>query len=448
MDISPLLATRGNAPAPHSGKLPAPEGAGFAEQLARVAKGQVGDHQAMSTKALSPEASTEELLARFEPPQRAALEALLGGDPSSLEDLTAQPPSAEQQQALTALLGEFDSEALVALSLARQAADASESNTIPQREQEALPKAGETVSDPAGVAAVAGAPLALSAIAERMQLIDQAGAPAGQPTVTPQGDQASRLAAAQLTGADAGARARVTGTETRPTTELSSAPGTALPLAGAWSPALESASPTTSWSALVGQEAEAGPAALQATHGGQGRGGTSGQEALMGLATGGASSAGTSGTGGAQASPSPSATLGAPVASPAWSQQLGQQLVGMSQRGHQQMELHLNPAELGPLSVSLKVGEQNAQAQFLSAHAPVRSAIEQALPQLREALAEQGITLADTSVGEQRTGQGGEQRTFAASSSPADADGAVEVGPEPTPVPTTSALEGRVDLYA
>lgn len=95
------------------------------------------------------------------------------------------------------------------------------------------------------------------------------------------------------------------------------------------------------------------------------------------------------------------ASLSAPVATQAWEQQLGQQLVGLAQRGGQ-VELHLHPAELGPLSVSLKLGDQGAQAQFLSAHAQVRQAVEQALPQLREALAEQGIQLADTSVGEQR----------------------------------------------
>lgn len=95
------------------------------------------------------------------------------------------------------------------------------------------------------------------------------------------------------------------------------------------------------------------------------------------------------------------ASLSAPLATQAWEQQLGQQLVGLAQRGGQ-VELHLHPAELGPLSVSLKLGDQGAQAQFLSAHAQVRQAVEQALPQLREALAEQGIQLADTSVGEQR----------------------------------------------
>ncbi len=152
----------------------------------------------------------------------------------------------------------------------------------------------------------------------------------------------------------------------------------------------------------------------------------------------------------------PQASLPAPVTSPAWPQQLGQQLVRMSQGGgEQRVELQLHPAELGPLSVTLKLGDQGAQAQFLSAHAPVRQALEQAIPQLREALAEQGIQLAETSVGEQRAGQGGGDGL-----PDGDARGTGLAGhneAEPGDAPAVAAaepgtrelpLDGRVDLYA
>ncbi len=140
------------------------------------------------------------------------------------------------------------------------------------------------------------------------------------------------------------------------------------------------------------------------------------------------------------------ASLSAPVASPVWQQQLGSQLTGLAQRGQQQIELHLNPADLGPLSVSLKVDDHGAQAQFLSAHATVRAAVEQAIPQLREALAEQGISLGETSVGEQQhhgneqsgSGQGPVSTTAAVGSGDA-ADGAVDAA--------AATLSG-VDIYA
>ena len=146
-------------------------------------------------------------------------------------------------------------------------------------------------------------------------------------------------------------------------------------------------------------------------------------------------------------------SIGTPVSPPAWPSQLGQQLVQLIQRGgeqHVQMKLH--PAELGPLSISLKMTEHGAQAQFLSAHAQVRQVIEQAIPQLREALAEQGISLSDTSVGEQ--GFSNQQEAFAQHSTGSSAGGESGVtsveGETGTPVPVGSsiALDGRVDLYA
>ena len=146
-------------------------------------------------------------------------------------------------------------------------------------------------------------------------------------------------------------------------------------------------------------------------------------------------------------------SIGTPVSHPAWPSQLGQQLIQLVQRGgeqHVQMKLH--PAELGPLSISLKMTEHGAQAQFLSAHAQVRQVIEQAIPQLREALAEQGISLSDTSVGEQ--GFSNQQEAFAQQSTGSSAGGESGVtsveGETGTPasVGSSIALDGRVDLYA
>ncbi|OJA06282.1 flagellar hook-length control protein FliK [Halomonas sp. QHL1] len=146
------------------------------------------------------------------------------------------------------------------------------------------------------------------------------------------------------------------------------------------------------------------------------------------------------------------ATLTTPLTNPAWPQQLSQQLVQISQRGGEQhVQMQLNPAELGPLSISLKFGEQGAQAHFLSAHAQVRQVLEQAIPQLREALAEQGISLGETSVGEQRdpNAQG-----FAQSNGQQGTEAGGDSGDIGLDEATQSAgsspliLDGRVDLYA
>ena len=114
--------------------------------------------------------------------------------------------------------------------------------------------------------------------------------------------------------------------------------------------------------------------------------------------------------------------------------------------------MQLNPAELGPLSISLKFGEQGAQAHFLSAHAQVRQVLEQAIPQLREALAEQGISLGETSVGEQRdpnaqgfAQSGGGRGTGIGSDSGDEGEGEkLSLSAESSPL----IIDGRVDLYA
>ncbi|MEA3639806.1 MAG: flagellar hook-length control protein FliK, partial [Lamprobacter sp.] len=144
--------------------------------------------------------------------------------------------------------------------------------------------------------------------------------------------------------------------------------------------------------------------------------------------------------------------MSASLYSAAWPQQLGQQLVLLSQRGgDQRVELRLNPPDLGPLTVSLRVGEQGTQIQFMAASALVRTAVEQAIPQLRDALAEQGINLGETSVGEQR--QEGDQ-AFAGDDAQqrGSANGAwldaEDTGLADAPANIEMSLDGRVDIYA
>lgn len=125
-----------------------------------------------------------------------------------------------------------------------------------------------------------------------------------------------------------------------------------------------------------------------------------GHNAASGNAT--SSAAANASSAASAAGASATATLTPQVGMAEWGQSLGQQVVRMAQRGDQQVELRLHPAELGPLSVSLKMGDQQqANLQFFSAHDAVRHALEAAIPQLREALADSGISLGETSVGEQ-----------------------------------------------
>jgi flagellar hook-length control protein FliK len=106
-------------------------------------------------------------------------------------------------------------------------------------------------------------------------------------------------------------------------------------------------------------------------------------------------------------------TIEPEVGTDKWGPALGQQLARMSTTGHHTAELNLNPAGLGPLKVTLSLGDNQAQAMFVSAHESVRKAVEAALPQLRTSLSEQGITLGQASVGADTRQASGQDAAFA-----------------------------------
>ena len=89
------------------------------------------------------------------------------------------------------------------------------------------------------------------------------------------------------------------------------------------------------------------------------------------------------------------------MATPAWGEGLADHAVWMARNEVQTAELHLNPAELGPIEVTLTLtGDDKSQAtvQFSAAQASTREAIEAALPRLREMMQESGISLGQAGV--------------------------------------------------
>ena len=107
----------------------------------------------------------------------------------------------------------------------------------------------------------------------------------------------------------------------------------------------------------------------------------------------------TGGAAPAEVAQAPVAALEARVGERGWDQGLGDKLVWMAGQRQQVAELHLNPPDLGPLKITLTLDNNDqASAQFVSAHAQVREAIETAMPRLREMLADSGITLGNASV--------------------------------------------------
>jgi flagellar hook-length control protein FliK len=100
----------------------------------------------------------------------------------------------------------------------------------------------------------------------------------------------------------------------------------------------------------------------------------------------------------AAATHAPGAVLQAPVGTSAWVEQLGAQLTWMAHRGIESASLHVSPTDLGPIDVRISLHGRDASVWFGAAHAGTRAALEQALPQLHNLFAAQGIALSDTGV--------------------------------------------------
>ncbi len=97
----------------------------------------------------------------------------------------------------------------------------------------------------------------------------------------------------------------------------------------------------------------------------------------------------------------PPLTVSTPVNQAGWGNEFNQKITWLATQHDQSAELHLNPPQLGPLDVVLKVSGDQATALFTSPHAAVRDAIELALPKLREMLADNGIMLGNATVSDQ-----------------------------------------------
>jgi len=152
--------------------------------------------------------------------------------------------------------------------------------------------------------------------------------------------------------------------------------------------------------------------------------------------------------------------LNAQLGSPEWQQQLGQQVMMFNRQGVQSAELRLHPQDLGSIQISMKIEDGQAQMHFVSGHSAVRSAIEAAMPDLKTALADNGISLGQSSVGsdssqwqqaQQQSSQSGSQQGNASSWAAFNADG-VNSAADALPVPASIAQRisgsNSVDIFA
>jgi flagellar hook-length control protein FliK len=140
-------------------------------------------------------------------------------------------------------------------------------------------------------------------------------------------------------------------------------------------------------------------------------------------------------------------TLPTPVHSPEFATAFGMQVSVLAKNGVQQAELHLNPAEMGPVSIQITLDGTQARVDFGADMAATRHAIEAGLPELASALRDAGFTLAGGGVAQHSASNGGD----------ADANRGPASSASAQPVPSADAATqrltrrvaaGGVDTYA
>lgn len=130
-----------------------------------------------------------------------------------------------------------------------------------------------------------------------------------------------------------------------------------------------------------------------------------------------------------------------PITHPGWAEDVGHQITWLAEQGTSKAELVLTPPHLGRIEIKLEIGTDLSTAQFVSASPQVREALEQAMPRLREMLAQGGISLGEANVSSDqpsRDGGGSESRGQRGR----DTGGDIAVAP------ATRRGVGLVDLFA
>ena len=147
--------------------------------------------------------------------------------------------------------------------------------------------------------------------------------------------------------------------------------------------------------------------------------------------------------------PTSTTNISTPFTQTAWADEFSQKVTWIANQHMQSAELHLNPPQLGPLNVVLKLHGDQATATFTSPHAAVREAIEQAMPKLREMLADSGIMLGNAMVADQPAYKQQDGSSQQAKNRAKTADSNTEVSAvTKTKIATLSHQQGMVNTFA
>lgn len=103
----------------------------------------------------------------------------------------------------------------------------------------------------------------------------------------------------------------------------------------------------------------------------------------------------------------PQLAVGTPFQQAGWGEAVTERVMWLSSKGLQEAEIHLNPAELGPMQVKVSVANEQAHVSFVVNNTSVREALDQNAIRLREMFDGEGINLVDVDVSDQSQQQAG-----------------------------------------
>ncbi|MBC7729400.1 MAG: flagellar hook-length control protein FliK [Microbacteriaceae bacterium] len=197
---------------------------------------------------------------------------------------------------------------------------------------------------------------------------------------------------------------------------------------------------------------QAQPAALRSTESGP-RARSDAAAALEGIAGAStqASASALNPAGAEMASPA-RVSVASPLYTPGFAPEMAARLSVLAADGVQTAQLHLNPADMGPVAVQIVVEGQQARIEFQADQADTRAVLERSLPDLAAALRDSGLTLTGGGVFQQFAGQGpsgarARSEGNAPRRSGRDMSDALSALPVRT-APVARQTQGVVDLYA
>ncbi len=123
-----------------------------------------------------------------------------------------------------------------------------------------------------------------------------------------------------------------------------------------------------------------------------------GQESFAGqlaaLATAQAAPASAANDGGGGVARSVEAQVDTPLDAPGFGEAVMHQVAHLARDGAQEIKLHLNPVEMGPIQIRIAIESGQARIEFGAAAEQTRQALEQAMPALAQSLQADGLNLA------------------------------------------------------